>query len=196
VADLIGITKSKAADLYRDQAVVAQAQSLGLETGEIEKAFSVLTVAMSNTKLRDHVGAPLGSRLDPTSDPIPEDKSEQLQELISWIFGDEDNEPKITDSRQMSTLGNVVSHEVGLTALRNGESLEEARSKVVAAGMDPRDRLVQRLTTGKSALLHASDDLSAYAADIQVQTLVADIEAIAESLRSIISDTDPNAPGA
>lgn len=196
VAELIGITKSKAADLYRDQAVVAQAQKLGLQTGGIEKAFSVLTVAMGNTKLRDHVGAPLGSRLDPTKDPIPSDKTEQLKELIGWVFGDEENEPKITDSRQTSLLGNVVASEVGLAALRQGASLEEAKQKVAAAGMDPRDRLLQRLTTAKNALLATSDDLSAYAADNQVGALLSDVEAVVESLRSIITEVSPDSPAA
>ena len=195
VADLIGITKTKAADLYRDQAVVGQAQRIGLETGEIEKAFSVLTVAMGNTKLRDHVGAPLGSRMDPAVDPIPQNKTEELRELISWVFGDEDNEPKLNDSRQMSLLGNVVSSPVGLNALRDGQSIDEAKQKVSASGMDPRDRLVQRLSAGKNALLHAADDLSAYTSDVQVQTLVADIEAIVESIRNIVSDISPDAPG-
>lgn len=188
VADLIGITKSKAADLYRDQAVVAQAQRLGLETSEIEKAFSLLTVAMGNTKLRDHVSAPLGSRLNPDEDPVPDDKVDELGELISWIFGDEENEPKITDSRQTSQLGNVVASDVGLSALRSGASLEEAKQKVNAAGMDPRERLLNRLTASRNALSAASDDLTSYATDSQVQALLADVEALVESLRSVVAE--------
>ena len=188
VAELIGITKSKAADLYRDQAIVAQAQNVGLDTGEVEKAFSVLTVAMSNTKLRDHVGAPLGSRLQVGEDPIPAEKVTELKEVISWVFGDDEHEAKITDSRQTSLLGNVVASEVGLKALRSGLSLEEAKQKVSAAGMDPRDRLLQRLTAGKNALLHAGDDLSAYAGDLQVVQLVADVEALIESMRSVLDE--------
>ena len=184
VAELIGITKSKAADLYRDQAVVAQAQELGLGTGEIESAFSLLTVAMGNTKLRDHVGAPLGSRLEPDEDPIPADKHEELEELIAWVFGDADDEPKINDSRQISLLGNIAASEVGLAALRDGASLDEAKQKVAAAGMDPRDRLMQRLTAGRSALMAASDDLASYATDSQVLLLLADVESVVESLRN------------
>lgn len=184
VAELIGITKSKAADLYRDQAVVAQAQELGLSTGEIESAFSLLTVAMGNTKLRDHVGAPLGSRLEPDQDPIPEDKHEELREIISWVFGDADDEPKINDSRQISLLGNIVASDVGLAAMRDGASLDEAKQKVAAAGMDPRDRLLQRLTTARNALMAASDDLATYATDAAVLLLLSDVESLVDSLRN------------
>ena len=186
VADLIGITKSKAADLYRDQAVVAQAQDLGLATGEVENAFSVLTVAMGNTRLRNHVGAPLGSRLGVDEEPIPADKTQELEELLSWIFGDEDREAVITDSRQMSQLGNVVGSDIGLAALRAGQTLEEAKQKVASAGMAPRDRVINRLTTARQSLLAAADDLSEFADDDAVIALIDDVEAIVESIRSTV----------
>lgn len=190
VAELIGITRSKAADLYRDQAIVTQAQAAGLDTGEVEKAFSVLTVAMSNTKLRDHIGAPLGSRLDPDTDPVPESKIPELKELLSWIFGDEEVEPVISDSRQMSALGNVVSSEVGLAALRAGKSLEEAKQQVQSAGLDPRDRLVNRLSAATRALSAAGDDLAEFAADPQVIALVSDLESLVESVRSVLDQAE------
>lgn len=195
VADLIGITKSKAADLYRDQAIVAQAETAGLNTGEVERAFSVLTVAMGNTKLRDHIGAPLGSRLEPGQDPVPTGKLPQLKEMISWVFGDEDAEPVITDSRQMSALGNVVASEVGLAALRAGKSLDEAKQQAQSAGMHPRERLVKRLTTATSALGAAGDDLAEYATDTQVISLLSDLESLVESMRSVIDEAGDEAAG-
>ncbi|MBB3328808.1 ParB/Srx family N-terminal domain-containing protein [Microlunatus antarcticus] len=191
VAELIGITKSKAADLYRDQAIVSQAEDAGLSTGEVEKAFSVLTVAMSNTKLRDHIGAPLGSRLSAGAKPVPPGKLGELRELISWVFGDEDSEPVISDSRQMSALGNVVASEVGLGSLRAGKSLEEAKQQVQNAGMNPRERLVKRLTAATNALGAAGDDLAEYAGDVQVVGLLADLEALLESMRNVV-DQDPD----
>jgi hypothetical protein len=190
VADLIGITKSRAADLYRDQAVVSQAQKLGLQTGEVENAFSVLTVAMSNTKLRNHVGVPLGSRLGIGDDPVPADRTEKLSELLTWVFGDEENEPVINDSRQMSQLGNVVASDIGLAALREGKSLEEAKQKVAAAGMAPRDRVFQRLNAAKNALMAVTDDLSDFVKDSEIRGLVDDVEALAEALRNTIDEAD------
>lgn len=196
VAELIGITKSKASDLYRDQAVVVQAQQLGLQTTEVERAFSLLTVAMGNTKLRSHVGAPLGSRLEPGEDPIPVDKTHELGELITWVFGDADHEPVISDSRQTSLLGNVVASDVGLKALRAGDTLEEANQKVKAAGMDPRERLINRLSTARNALLASSEDLAAYASDVQVQSLLNDVEAAIESLRSTVDEVEATSSAA
>ena len=185
VADLLGMTKSKVADMYRDQAVVKQAQANGLDTEEIESAFSLLSVAMSTTKLRSHIGAPIGNHLTPGEDPIPADKLPELAETITWVFGSEDEEPRISDSRQISQLGNVVASEIGLAALRAGSSLAAAKEKIQAAGLDPLDRLRQRLEAAKNALLAANDDLGDFAEDPSVLALVDDIDSVMEGLRTL-----------
>lgn len=185
VADLIGITKSKAADLYRDQAVLEQAQSMGLDTSQAEEAFSLLTVALGTTKIRNHIGAPLGSQLKLGVPPVPEDKKAELEEVIQWIFGDEDNEPKITDSRKISMLGNVIANDVGLDALRAGKTLEEAKQKVSDSGLDAFTSIKYRLTTALNALTSASGDVADFAMEPAVQQLVDDIASVLESMRSI-----------
>ena len=138
---------------------------------------------MSSTKIRDFVGAPLGSQLKPGSDPIPVDKTDALEETVEWIFGSDDKEPAIRDSREISRLGNVIASDVGLAALRSGDSLEAAWEKVKAAGMDPLERLMNRLTAA-SALL-ASDDLGDFAEDPSVLALVDDLEVVMEGLRNL-----------
>lgn len=187
-ADLMGITKSRAADLYRDQAVLEQAAAIGLETTQVENAFSLLTVALGSTKIRAHIGAPLGSRLDPLTPPIPPDKTHELREVVQWIFGDDNHESLISDSRQISGLGNVIANENGLTALRQGKTLEEAKQAVVAAGLDPHTRITKILTTARSALQIASSDVAEFALDAEVVALVEDIESLIESIRSAIDE--------
>jgi len=188
VADMIGIPRSRAADMYRDQAVLLQAQSLGLETSQVESAFSLLTNAMRSTKLRSHVGAPLGSQTQVGVDPIPASKARELEELIQWIFGDEEHEAVISDSREISKLANVVASEVGLAALRQGRTLEEARQSVADAGLDPRTSLLRKLVAGKNSLTRATDEVLDFALDGEVRSLIEDIESIAMTMRSIIDD--------
>ncbi len=185
VADLLGLKKSKVADMFRDQAVLKQMREAGLDTGQIEGAFSLLTVAMSSTKIRDFVGAPLGSQLAPGNEPIPAEKTEALKEAIQWIFGSDEEGPKIRDSREISRLGNVIASEVGLASLRAGDSLEASWEKVKAAGMDPLERLMHRLVAARSALLAASDDLGDFADDPSVVALVDDLEVVLEGLRNL-----------
>ena len=152
VADLIGIPKSKAADLYRDQAVLTQASTLGLETSQVESAFSLLTVAMGSTKIRNHVGAPLGFTDRHRPGPSPAEKADELKEVIQWVFGDEEHESLISDSRQISQLGNVVASEVGLEALREGKTLEEAKQRIQEKGLDPLEGADLKLNAAKNSL--------------------------------------------
>lgn len=186
VAKLIGIDKKRVSDLYRDQAIVAQAETLGLHTSNMEKEFSIVTVAMSSTKLREHIGAPLGSRLTPGDDPIPAGKVDELGELVGWIFGDGEHEPVITDSRQISMLGNVVASPVGLQSLRDGDTLDQAKQRVSDTGMAPRVRLINRLTAAKNALLAAVDDLADHADDPEVGKLIEEVEDALGALRSTV----------
>ena len=188
VAEMIGIDRTKVGNLYRDQAIAKQAREMGIETGPLEAAFSLLTVAMSTPKLRDYIGAPLGSQTQPGVAPIDDEKSPQLQELITWIYGDGETEPVIGDSREISKLGNVVASNTGLTAVQSGASLEVALQKVKDAEINPRQRLLTRLRTGRNSLTAALDDLDDFADDEDVILAVDEARAAADALLVALDD--------
>jgi hypothetical protein len=188
VADMIGIDRTKVGNLYRDQAIAKQARDIGIETGHMEATFSLLTVAMSTPKLRAHIDAPLGSQATPGASPIPPEKAPQLQELITWVYGDGDTEPVIGESREISKLGNVVASPTGLNALRSGLSLEAAIQQVKDAEANPRQRLLSRLKAGRNSLTAALDDVSDFADDAEVALAVDEARAAADALLSALDD--------
>ena len=188
VATLLGLKKNLVIDLYREQAISNQAKSLGINTGNVESAFSLLTVAMRNSKLREHVGAPVGTAVKQGEDPIPAEKFEEIKEVLTFIFGDENTEAIITDSRQITTLANVVANPEGLKALRAGKSLEEAKQKITVSGQTPLERLVNRLTAGKNALVAAADDISESHGEEVVKTLLTEIEDALGTLKTVAED--------
>ena len=188
VAHMIGIDKTRVGNLYRDQAIAQQARDLGLETGPLEESFSLLTVAMNTTKLRDHIGAPIGSRSQPGASPVPGDRVEELRELLTWVYGDGDTEPVIADSREISKLGNVVTSSPGLAALRSGATLDAAIQTVRDADVDPRQRVVNRLRTGKNALIAAMQDVADFAEDQEIAELIEDIRGAADGLLDAVGD--------
>lgn len=188
VAEMIGIDRTRVGNLYRDQAIVAQAEELGIETGHIERAFSLMTVAMSTTKLRNHVGADLGARTVPGVSPIPGEKAGALRELITWIYGDGEIEPVVAESRAISKLGNVVASEPGLAALRRGESLDVAIQTVKDHDEDPRGRLLRRLRTGKNSLAAALEDLPDFASDSEVGEAVDEVKGAVDALLTALGD--------
>lgn len=186
VSKLIGIDRTKAGNLYRDQAIAVQASTLGIETGPLESSFSLLTVAMGNVQLRQHIDAPLGSRMEPNTPPLPEGKSKELKELLTWVFGDGDAQPLISDSREISSLARVVGNPVGLAAIRSGETLQAAVQKIEEAGTDPRIRLIKRLTTAKRSLVAATDDLPAFTTDEEIREAVEEARDAVDALQEII----------
>lgn len=187
VAEMIGVDRTKVGNLYRDQAIASQARSMGIETGLMEESFSLLTVAMSTPKLRDHIDAPLGSRTVPGEPPIPESRGPELRELVKWLYGDGEIEPVIGESRDISKLGNVAASETGLRALREGSTLEAAIQKVKDADANPRQRLLLRLRSGKNALSAALDDIDDFQTDSEVADAVDEARAAADALLAAMS---------
>lgn len=184
VARMIGIDKTRTGNLYREQAIAKQAATLGIPTGPVEEAFSLLTVAMSNTKLRDFVGAPVASRLTPGSAPVPQEKTAELKELLSWVFGTADRDKVLTDSRDINKLGSAVDSPVGLAVLKSGKNLADALQKMDDAGLDKLARLKKRLTAARNSLQAAETDIDDSGDDPDVQRLLEELQTSLDALRS------------
>lgn len=186
VAKMIGLDRTRVGNLYRDQAIARQAQALGIETGPLESAFSLLTVAMGNVQLREHIQAPLGSRLEPGENPVPADRVRELRELVTWVFGDGETQPLVSESREISQLARVVGNPVGLKSIRGGDTLEAALQKIQDAGADPRTRLMKRLDVAKRSLVAAADDLPDFTTDVDVRAAVEDARNAIDALQELI----------
>ena len=182
VAEMVGKKRGDVADLYRDQAIADQARKLGVDTGGIEQTFSLLTVAMRTTKIREFVGAPMGAHTSVGVTPIPEDKHKELKETLGWIYGTPTAPPLISDSRQIAKLGNVIAIPAGLKAIRAGKNLDEASQVIQDAGIDPQKRLMLQLKTANSALVAALEVVGEFAEEKDIQELY---EAVAETVESI-----------
>jgi hypothetical protein len=186
VSKLIGIEKTRAGNLYRDQAIAKQATTFGIDTGPVESAFSLLTVAMNNVKLRDHIGASLGSRLEPGESPIPEQKKVQLKELLTWIYGNGEEAPRISDSREMTKLGKVVGSDIGISALRGGATLVLAEQTMDEDLPNAGRRLAKHLTAARNSLQSAAAYIEEGEDEQEILEL---IEEIRDALNALDSES-------
>ena len=189
-AESVGKKINDVANMYRNQAIVGQARVLGFEVARMESSFSLLTLAMGAPALRDFVQAPLGQKITPGESPIPQAKKNELVELLTWIFGDENHEPVISESREIGKLGKVVQNPLGLQILRDTRGLKDAEEAIREAGLDPLARLLLRLRTANEASKAAFDDISEYRADNQVVAYVASILENAEGLSDALDKID------
>jgi hypothetical protein len=84
----------------------------------------------------------------------------------------------------------VVANPAGLAVLREGKSLEEAKQKIAAGGQSPQERLMNRLTAGKNALIAAGEDIAVFNGESSIKTIVDEIESALETLKSVVDDSD------
>ena len=183
VAEMVGKKRGDVADLYRDQAIAEQAKEMGIDTGSIEQTFSLLTVAMKTTKIREHVGAPSGGHTKPGVKPIQVEKKDELKETLSWIFGDDKNPPVISDSRQISKLGNVIAESAGLAAIRKGKNLDEASQILKDQSADPKATIMLRLQAAKSMLQALDSMIENFTDDEIVSEFIEDISDLIDGMK-------------
>lgn len=188
VAEMVGRKRGDVADLYRDQAIADQAKSMGIDTGGIEQTFSLLTVAMRTTKIREFVGAPSGGHTTPGIKPIPTEKATELREALGWIFGSEELPPIISDSRQIAKLGNVIASSAGLEAIRKGKNLEEATQIIKEKGGDPKKTLEMRLAASRNSLSGALPLLEDFIDNQEIRSMLEDLLSVVSEIQLMIEN--------
>ena len=184
VAGLVGETKGDVASNYRNFAILRQAKAEhGLETAHVEDSFGVFTAAMGQRALRTFIGAPDPGQVTQGASPVPEDKTDELGELLTWIFGDEDGQGRvITESRDLRLLARVVTNENGLRSLRSQGDLKTAAEATSEVAGDARRKIVNKLTQARAGLRSAAQlAVELEASDEEVSALLDDCgEALSE----------------
>lgn len=180
VASVVGENVTDVAASYRNNAIVHQAQrQFDVDTRRVVKRFGVFTRAMNSLPLRTHIGAPAPSETSPGQQLISASTAPAAKELFSWLFGDDERQPVIGESRDITSLGTVVGSEDGLRVLRETRDLEAAF--IAAGGL--RERLIKRLTNACNNLVAAREDIVAYVDDEDVQSLLTSCEEALQQLR-------------
>ena len=106
VADLVGERSNDVAANYRNFAVVTQAQDdFGIDSTRVTRRFGVFARVMTSLPLRTYIGAPAPTSVIPRQKPLSEESESSVQELFSWVFGDDAEDPVIAESRDITELG-------------------------------------------------------------------------------------------
>ncbi len=165
VGRLVGEKATDVRAHYRNHAIVRQArEDFEIVTERVEQSFGVFTRAMTSLGVRDFIGAPAPSEVVRGKPPVPKQRAAATRELLVWLFGDEDSEPVISDSRHITELGTIVASETGTTVLRETGDREEAF--IAAGGL--RDRLMKRLGNARGNLEKANTDIENHQGDEEV----------------------------
>jgi hypothetical protein len=96
----------------------------GIDTENV--AFGVMRRALSDPNIRNFIGLDLDRPEAQLARPIPKARAQNLEELFSWIFGNDVEDAVIKDSRELKKLGDVLSSKKGLETLRATRNLDYA----------------------------------------------------------------------
>ena len=145
--------------------------------------FSHLYTALSRAPYMQFLGLESSwSRYDPNPNPVPDNKTEQLGEVLRWLYGsrDEGVNPVVqSQNPDIKYLGEVLASSEGLAVLRLRGSLSEAHTSTQPAGR----RFSDALLRARQEVREASNSLRGF--DGQDGTLVDIAEDVSETAQAI-----------
>lgn len=190
VATLVGEKRGDVASNYRNYRILRQARdSQDLDTDRVEESYGVFTAAMGQRALRTYIGASDPGQVAPGADAVPVERVEQLGELLTWIFGDEDGQGRvISESRDLGLLARVVGSEAGLASLRAQGDLKTAAEASSESGTDASRKIVLRLSNARTGLRAAAELLTEVAEpDEEILALIDDCEQAITDIKAAAS---------
>ncbi len=183
VAILTGQTEAWVRTTFRDFSVFEEAAGDGVDVSQAIESYSLVTVMLGKQAIRDHIG--VKKKVAEGASPFEDKDAENVAEVFEWVFGTSEAEPVVTDSRQITTLAKVVGNPVGLAALRDGASLDQAQQDVDVSEYDPSEIVMKEIA--KATSIVRSLDLSEVADHPEVQ---AKAEELAEAIGELLNGLD------
>lgn len=111
VEDQIGDKQGAVRRNYVSYKLLQQAEDeFDYDIKQAKNDFSLLLLAIGQGNIKRFIGLP--KKLSDTNfeSPIPDEQIDNLKNLVSWIFGDENNSPVIRDSREITSyLSSIVA---------------------------------------------------------------------------------------
>lgn len=187
-AQSVGIAVTDVRRSYLGRGVSEQARDAGIDTTSLEKSYGVFDRAMYNPGVKNYIG--ITAAVERTNDPsklrrpVPQRALPKLGELVSWLAGSEGEVGVITDSRQLTSLGKVLSSSDAVATLRATRDLDRALEHISG----PQRRLSDTLKRVLSNLESAEGQLTTALADDNVIELADSIVETAKGFRRAVQD--------
>ncbi len=182
-SDVARETGSSAATIranYITYRVFLQAKDdFGIDTSRLEKNFSVFYRAINNVNIAEFLDLKKVGEPSDLKKPISKRKAAALEEVIGYVHGTSEIKPVIFDSRQLTTLGEVLVSKEAYQNLRLNRNLLQADQ---LSGGEER-RLIDSLNKASLALDDSLRDAHRYTKNKRVSLLVL---RCAESMEQIL----------
>ena len=159
IALLVGERPGEVRSMYRNFAIVRQADRRRLDTRAVKAGFGVFTRAMGSVAVQRFIGAPPPKGVRAREDPIAKKNIAKLRRLFLYLYGGRDRSGRVIgESRDLSILADVLGSAEGRTVLQKTGDLDAAYEAI--GGFE--QRLLDRLATARKALTDAKVDIAKY----------------------------------
>ncbi|MCE5340265.1 MAG: hypothetical protein LLF92_03950 [Planctomycetaceae bacterium] len=156
-----------------------------IDAKEIINRFSLITVAINSPSIREYIGVPSYKEANLQKPLIPKNKLQNLEILLTWIFGNgKDKTPILTDSRKITShLAPILADKEATKYLLDYNSLEEAYER---SGGD-KEFLKKKIKVATRAIKNALQTAYKYKGDKEIVPLWRELdEAIGELKKAIL----------
>lgn len=187
VQDQIGDTQNAVLKSYVSYKLLEQARDeFNYDTRAAKNNFSLLMLALNQPSIKEFLGLP--RRLQDVSFdlPVPSQNVENLESLLTWVFGNKQKQKIITDSRQITQhLRHIVASPEAVVELKRTNNLLEAYDRT--SGEE--QILLKRLSDANRNLEFALGVSTRHKTD-EVIDLVERCAKTATTLQEIVSKRD------
>jgi hypothetical protein len=150
----------------------------GIDTSRMEEKFGVFYRALSTPSIPLHFGLNLDRSPSELKWPVAENKASALEEIIGFIHGTEELRPVIEDSRQLTSLGEILENKIAYDHLRRTRKLSEALE--LTGGTER--RLLDNLYYARYYMDQAARDIHHFKEKAEVGIAVKEISQSVEAL--------------
>jgi hypothetical protein len=104
---------------YRLLLQMENVEDISLEN--VEEKFSVLFLSLRSNGTQQFLDIDIEAPPNKARTPVPKEKLDNLRKFALWLFGNEEKEPIVTDSRAVDKFGEVLSSPVAVDYLKRQE---------------------------------------------------------------------------
>lgn len=169
ISEFSGLSKSSIRASYRDFKLTKVLDKAGFDENQFTSDFSRVGEITKIKSLREFGGIPDDGEIDAGRIQMDSEKTDELLELFTWVFGEENLTP---DTRQIRDLGKIVTDAESLAHLRNTLDLEESLEIFKTATEDNLDTIVKILNRALDQIERLSSKIAFNIEEPEVQSAI------------------------
>ncbi|MHB1561176.1 MAG: hypothetical protein ACYC61_27315 [Isosphaeraceae bacterium] len=99
-----------------------ESRSEEVDVSKVEERFSVLYLSLRTKGVQQYLSIEIEADPDTAKKPVPDDRLDQLVNFARWLFGTEQRDAVVEDSRQVDDFGKILESPAAVNYLERNES--------------------------------------------------------------------------